>query len=174
MSWLQTSKRFISYACLALAAGVPSLLAAHPARSQVIAGEEHCVVSVRSDDGLNVRKLPSAGSTIVNTLRHNECGVIVTAECNGNWCPVEARHDTGWIHRRYISMVSPSLYCVTGVALGDALNLRAWPSPQSRVLTRLPRNQCDIAFLPYASDGWQKIRVAGWEGWINRRFVSGE
>jgi len=71
-------------------------------------------------------------------------------------------------------MVSPSLYCVTGVAPDDRLNLRAWPSPQSKVLARLPRNQCDIAFLPYARNGWQKIRVAGWEGWVNRRYLSGQ
>ena len=70
--------------------------------------------------------------------------------------------------------MSPSLYCVTGVAPGDRLNLRAWPSPQSKVLVRLSPNQCDIAFLPYARNGWQKIRVAGWEGWGTRRYLSGQ
>ena len=58
------------------------------------------------------------------------------------------------------------MYCVSGVARGDELNLRAYPSPQSRVITQLHRRQCDIAFLPYAAGNWQKIRVDGWQGWV--------
>ena len=73
-----------------------------------------------------------------------------------------------------MTFVSPALYCVTGVAPGDWLNLRAFPSAQSRILTRLDRRQCDIAFLPYAVGEWQKIRVGGWEGWANRSFLSGQ
>jgi hypothetical protein len=71
-------------------------------------------------------------------------------------------------------MVSPALYCVTGVARGDRLNLRAFPAATSRIVTRLSRNQCDIAFLPYATGTWQKVRVDGYEGWVNRRYVSAE
>jgi hypothetical protein len=52
------------------------------------------------------------------------------------------------------------------------LNLRAWPSAQSRVLTALPPASCGIAFLPYARDGWQKVRVGGWEGWVGARFLT--
>lgn len=148
--------------------------AADQASAQVVRAEEHCVVNVRTDDTLNMRNRPAPGSSVVARLRHNECGVIVTGDCKGQWCPVEARHDTGWVHRRYISMVSPSLYCVAGVARGDWLNLRAWPSSRSNVLTRLAHNTCDIAFLPYAVQGWQKIRVGGWEGWVNRQRVSGQ
>ncbi len=71
-------------------------------------------------------------------------------------------------------MVSPAMYCVSAVAPGDELNLRAFPSPQSRVVARLPRRQCDIAFLPHAVGKWQKIRVGGWQGWVNRRYLSGQ
>lgn len=71
-------------------------------------------------------------------------------------------------------MVSPALYSVSGVSAGDTLNLRAYPSAGSRIVTKLPRNQCDIAFLPYSTGGWQKVRVGGYQGWINRAFVSGQ
>ncbi|CAD7027922.1 SH3 domain-containing protein [Pseudorhizobium halotolerans] len=170
------SERFTPSLGLALAvvAGFAGLLMPALSYPQVIRGEEHCVVNVRTDDVLNVRRAAASSAPIVNRLRHDECGVMVIGECQGNWCPVEARHDAGWLHKRYISMVSPSLYCVTGVAPGDRLNLRAWSSPQSKVLARLPPNQCDISFLPYARNGWQKIRVTGWEGWVNRRYLSGQ
>jgi SH3-like domain-containing protein len=131
-------------------------------------------VNVRTDDRLNVRAQPSHSAALVARKRYGDCGIVVTGECRGPWCPIEDGHFKGWVHQRFISMISPALYCVTGVASGDALNLRAWPSLQSRVLVQLPPHQCEIAFLPYAARGWQKIRVGGWQGWVNRRFVSSQ
>ena len=139
----------------------------------VVPGEEHCVVSVRSSDRLNLRARPSARAAVLAQKRYDECGILVRA-CVGVWCKIEDGHNLGWVHRRYISMISPAMYCVTALAPGDRLNVRAFPSPRSQVLTRLPQHRCEIAFLPYARGTWQKIRVNGWQGWVNRRYLSGE
>ena len=144
------------------------------ASAQVVEGEEHCVINVKSTDVLNVRSKATVNSKVVTTLRYGECGIVVTGICKGSWCPIEDGHDKGWVNSRFISIVSPALYCVTGVGPGDGLNLRAFPSTISRILTVLPRNQCDIAFLPYAVGSWQKVRVEGFEGWASRKFLSGE
>ena len=150
-------------------------LAAPPAWADpVVPEEEHCVINVRPGDVLNMRDRPGAGSPIVSRKRHDECGIRVNRSCGGNWCPVEDGHSLGWAHRRYLAMVSPAMYCVTGVAPGDVLNLRAYPSSQSRVIHRLPRNRCGIAFLPYAVGNWQRIRVGGHQGWVNRRYLSAQ
>lgn len=151
-----------------------SLAGVGSASAQVVAGEEHCVINVRSSDVLNVRERDSAVSPVVTTLRYGQCGIIVMGACSGAWCPIEDGHNQGWVNSRFISMVSPAVYCVTGVAAGDGLNLRAYPSSISRVLVTLPRNQCDIAFLPYAVGSWQKVRVEGYEGWVSRRYLSGQ
>jgi SH3-like domain-containing protein len=140
----------------------------------VVAGEEHCVVNVRADDALNMRTGPSAQSAVVATKAFGECGIRVNDACSGNWCPVEDGHAIGWMHRRYLAMVSPSLYCVSGVGDGDILNLRAYPSGDSAILATLAPNQCDIAFLPYSVGSWQKIRVGGFAGWANRTYLSGQ
>ncbi len=145
-----------------------------PASAQVVPGEEHCVVNVRTDDVLNVRTRGSVHSPVVATLRYGECGVLVVGACQSSWCPIEDGHNSGWVHSHYISMVSPARYCVANVRPGDHLNLRAWPSPSSRILTRLHRHQCDIAFLPYTVGNWQKVRVIGYEGWVNSRYISGQ
>ena len=149
------------------------LVGASAAQSGV-PGEEHCVVNVRTDDRLNIRAQPSDSAAPVARKRYGDCGIVVTGECRGPWCPVQDGPSKGWVHQRFISMISPALYCVTGVAPGDGLNLRAWPSLQSRVLIKLPPHQCEIAFLPYAARGWQKIRVGGQQGWVNRRYLSGQ
>lgn len=140
----------------------------------VVPGEEHCVINVASDDMLNIRERPGNGSTVITGLRYAQCGVMVTGDCQGNWCPVEDGHYAGWAHRRYLAMVSPAMYCVSNVEEWDRLNLRAYPSASSRILARLGPRRCDIAFLPYGVGDWQKVRVDGLEGWVNRRFVSGE
>ncbi|WP_172123277.1 MULTISPECIES: SH3 domain-containing protein [unclassified Devosia] len=144
------------------------------AQAQVVQGEEHCVVNIPATDALNVRSRPGASSRVVTTLPYGSCGVMVMAACQGSWCPIEDGHYSGWVNRRYISMVSPAIYCVSGVARNDVLNLRAYPSPSSRILTGLSPRECDIAFLPYAVGSWQKVRAAGWEGWASRRYLSGQ
>jgi SH3-like domain-containing protein len=140
----------------------------------VVPGEEHCVVNVRTTDTLNMRASPNSGAEVVARKPHDACGILVHEPCEGNWCSVEDGHSLGWVHKRYIAPVSPAMYCVARVAPGDSLNLRAFPSTRSRVLTRLSPDQCEIAFLPYSVGSWQKVRVDGWQGWVNRRFLSGQ
>ena len=162
-------KVLIAASFFAAALSLPTAAAA-----QVVEGEEHCVVNIKTSDVLNVRSKPSVSGKLLGSLDYAECGVVVDY-CSGNWCAVETDFVGGWVNSRYISMVSPALYCVTGVAVGDKLNLRAYPSPISKVIAKLSRHQCDIAFLPYAVGSWQKIRVEGdLEGWVNRKYVSGE
>ena len=159
--------------------GLLAVLALHlslrPAQADPIAADsEHCVINVRSDDVLNLREGPGARAGILTGMRYGQCGVMVMGECRGDWCPVEEGHYAGWAHRHYLGMVSPAMYCVTGVAQNDGLNLRAWPSTTSRVLTVLAPNACGIAILPYERDGWQKIRAEGWEGWVLRSYLTGQ
>lgn len=148
--------------------------AARPATADVVPGEEHCVVNVRADDVLNLRAGPGSGHRVVTGLRYGTCGVLVTGECRGNWCPVEDGHHVGWVHARFVAMVSPARYCVAGATEKDPLALRAFPAHESRVLATLGPATCSIAFLPYATNGWQKIRVGGYEGWVPRANLSGQ
>ena len=164
--------RLTLIACLAATALLTAPAAA--VDTFVVEGEEHCVVNVASWDRLNVRDEPAPSGEIVARWRYGDCGIIVTGEPDGNWYPVEDGHDAGWVNGKFISMVSPALYCVAGVDDDDVLNLRAYPSAISRIVAELDPDQCDIAFLPYATGGWQKVRVGGYEGWVKAGFVSGQ
>ena len=53
----------VSAALLALAMSVPTA-----ASAQVVEGEEHCVVNIKTSDVLNVRSKPSASAKLVATL----------------------------------------------------------------------------------------------------------
>lgn len=159
---------------LSLLLAVAVAVSAPASADLVVPGDEHCVVNVRADDRLNMREGPGTRFGVVARKAHDACGILVAGACRGDWCRVEDGHAVGFVHRHYIAPVSPALYCVSGVAPGDVLNLRAWPSSRSRVTHRIPRRACGIAFLPYEVDGWRKIRVAGREGWASRRYLSGQ
>lgn len=163
--------RVLVFASAALTACLSGVSAAS---AEVVEGEEHCVVTVASWDRLNVRDEPSSSGAIVTKHRYGDCGIVVTSSLEDGWVRIEDGHYEGWVNAKFISMVSPALYCVSDVDEDDVLNLRAYPSPVSRVVAELDPHQCDIAFLPYAVGGWQKIRVDGYEGWAYRKYLSGE
>lgn len=151
----------------------PLMLAA-AAEAMVVPGEEHCVINVASWDKLNIRNGPSAKAKVVARKRYGSCGIMVTGDCRSGWCPLEDGHIRGWANSRFLSMVSPALYCTVTRSQHGGVKLRAFPSGQSRVLIALKRPTCGIAFLPYSRNNWQKVRVNGREGWINRAEVSGQ
>ena len=144
------------------------------ASATIVGGEEHCVINVASSDQLNIRSRPSSKSRIVSHKRYGSCGIIVVGNCRSQWCPVEDGHVSGWVNQRFLSMVSPALYCTVKASATAPMAVRAYPSRDSRVLATFNKPTCGIAFLPYARGFWQKIRIEGWEGWINRTEVSGE
>ncbi len=49
----------------------------------VVAGEEHCVINVRTNDVLNLRAQPGAQSAALSGLRYGQCGILVTGACHG-------------------------------------------------------------------------------------------
>ena len=167
------STTFSLLAALSMALA-PLLLPDRAAADPLVSGGEHCVINIATDDTLNLREGPGTGSRVLTRLPYAACGVTLMDDCQVDWCPVENGYYRGWAHRRYLAAVSPAMYCVTGVAEWDVLNLRAWPAVTSRILTELDPDQCGIAFLPYAVETWQKVRADGWEGWVHRRYLSGQ
>ena len=150
------------------------LMLASAGKASVVPGEEHCVINVASWDKLYIRSGPLTKARVVVRKRYGSCGITVVDSCQAKWCPVEDGHMKGWANRQFLSMVSPALYCTVNRGRHGVVKLRAFPSPQSRILVALKKHACGIAFLPYSRNNWQKVRVNGWEGWLNRAEVSGQ
>jgi SH3-like domain-containing protein len=155
----------------AVAAAVPMAGIRGAAADPIAPGREHCVINVRSNDALNMRTAPRATAEVVARKPYGVCGILVTGSCRASWCPVEDGHALGWAHRHYIAAVSAGVYCVSNVAANDVLNMRAFPSPQSRIVAALAPRRCGITVLPYRVGSWQKVRAAGRYGWVNSRYL---
>jgi SH3-like domain-containing protein len=145
-----------------------------PASAHVVEGEEYCVVNVATWDHLNVRDVPDSRGDIVTEHRYGDCGIVVVSHTEDGWVRIEDGHFEGWVNSQFLSMVSPAIYCVSNVDEDDTLNIRAYPSATSRVISELEPSQCDIAFLPYAVGGWQKIRLNVYSGWDYRKYLSAD
>jgi uncharacterized membrane protein len=67
----------------------------------------------------------------------------------------------------------PALFRVTGVAPGDALNIRAQPSARAAIVGRLPRNASGVEVTARSPDGrWGRINTGETAGWVALRFLA--
>lgn len=64
---------------------------------------------------------------------------------------------------------------VVNVLPGESLNLRAYPSPKSRIKVAIPHNASWVLKLAKSkqvgSSTWQQVRWQNAEGWVNARFL---
>ncbi|MBX2806915.1 MAG: SH3 domain-containing protein [Hyphomicrobiales bacterium] len=61
-------------------------------------------------------------------------------------------------------------YRVKGVAYNDVLNIRAWPSPRSRIVGHIPPNGDDVALIR-RKGRWGLIEYNGVEGWSHMGYL---
>ena len=64
----------------------------------------------------------------------------------------------------------PALFDVTGVAAGDALNIREAPSARAAILGRLAPDATGVEGVA-ARDGWMQVNVAERSGWVSARHL---
>lgn len=64
---------------------------------------QYRVGGVASNDVLNIRSGPDAGSAIVSTIPPDGGGIRMTGSCSGNWCPIDYRGAQGWVNRRFLT-----------------------------------------------------------------------
>lgn len=67
----------------------------------------------------------------------------------------------------------PGLYDVTGVAAGDALNVRADPDPHAPILGTLARDARAVEVVALDASGrWARVNLGERGGWVARRFLA--
>jgi uncharacterized protein YgiM (DUF1202 family) len=61
-------------------------------------------------------------------------------------------------------------YAVRGVAYNDVLNIRRWPSPESRIVGVIPPKGNGVTLIRWKGD-WGLINYDDEEGWVNMRYL---
>lgn len=130
-------------------------------------GPEFCVVSREEMEMVMMRRKPNSWDVVEKRVYAGECGLFVTGDCRGRFCPVRQGRFTGWIPARNLAPVSPPVLCVARVVRGDVLELRAMPSNSARLVARVDRHYCGITLLTRRVGHWRLIRADGYEGWVS-------
>lgn len=151
-------------------------------------GPSYRVIGVRSDDVLNMREGPSAGSGIVYAIPFQARGVRRGA-CTNNgsdrWCEVSYDCRAGWVNMRYLTAEStaslpndagspPSGNRVIDVSSDDKLYIRPAPGDTSREIGSIPYNGVGIQKITCQARGnstWCQVRYGSTVGWVNARYL---
>jgi uncharacterized protein YraI len=137
------------------------------------------VVRVADNDALNIRLGPGARHPIVDIIPWDGKGVrlVSAVECVGVWCEVDYRNKQGWVNTLFLAPEqarNASTYKVVNVATGDALNIRAEPAANSRIVERIPPDGRGVRMVGDCSGQWCQIDYRGARGWVNSQFLAAE
>ncbi len=80
----------------------------HPA-SQTISPASFWVHGIEDGDVLNIRAAPSSESGVVGEIEPQAHGVHVSGNCQDQWCPIEFKHQHGWVNRTYLVYEIPEI-----------------------------------------------------------------
>lgn len=140
------------------------------------------VVNVTQDDVLNVRRNANPSSDVIATIPPSAANIRVTGLCNGDWCPVYAGRETGWVHRYFIApagssqaprgAAGPITYRVVGVQPSDVLNIRRIADGDSDIVAAIPANGNRIRLTGYCRREWCPVAYGRSTGWVNRQYLT--
>jgi hypothetical protein len=86
----------------------PRLAAAAPSKPEKLQpptireAKSFSVAGVDTFDVLNIRSGPSADYDAVGDIPPNGHGIVITGQCQGDWCPIKHRDRSGWVNRHYL------------------------------------------------------------------------
>ena len=157
--------------------GMAVMLADTPARAIADGPDFYRVVGVASWDRLNLRAGPAAGYRVLARIAHDARFIENLGGCAGSWCWVRHNGVIGWVNTDFLAEDSgdyppATTYRVTGVAWGDALNIRTGPSAAYPVLGSIPPNGAEIVRVGGCQGEWCRIRFDDIFGWVNSHYLA--
>lgn len=118
-------------------------------------------------DNLNVRKSPDINAEVVKTIG-KDTQIRIVDKSDG-WFQILLQGDLkGWVHSDYV-LTKPNYS--TGRVTGDQVNLRANPSTDAKVLTKLNQDTY-IAVKGFQESWYNVIDGSDREGWIHQDFIA--
>lgn len=141
------------------------------------------VVSIRSNDSLNVRSGPGPGYSVIGELAYNARGISVE-NCNGGWCRVQHGCLSGYASLRYLNNGAASAnvqpnngFHVVGHRRSEALNVRRAPGTNARIVGTIPYNGSGIQVTgcrswPGYRHKWCAVRYRSVSGWAYAKYLA--
>ena len=118
--------------------------------------------------GVNFRVSPSVDAEAITQLARNT-GITVFEPRDDGWCLIGYDGQTGYVKSDYVSVNGIPLVDPKGVITGDCVNLRATPSTDGAIVTKLSSGiTVDLVSL---EDGWYSVSYNGAAGYISADYL---
>ena len=114
--------------------------------------------------GVNFRVSPSTDAQAITQLARYTDITVVEPRDDG-WCQIGFGGQTGYVKSDYVSVNGIPLVDPKGIITGDCVNLRATPSTDGAIVTKLSYGETvDLVSL---DDGWYSISYNGTPGFVS-------
>ena len=156
---------YVSADYLVYTPAAASTSSAAPAPTAVqIAGEPGVITGA----GVNFRVSPSTDAQAITQLaRHTDITVVEPRD--DGWCQIGFGGQTGYVKSDYVSVNGIPLVDPKGIITGDCVNLRATPSTDGAIVTKLSYGETvDLVSL---DDGWYSISYNGAPGFVSADYL---
>ena len=118
--------------------------------------------------GVNLRVSPSTDAEAITQLaRHTAITVLEPRE--DGWCLIGYDGQTGYVKSDYVSVNGIPLVDPKGIITGDCVNLRATPSTDGAIVTKLSWG--DTVNLFSLNDGWYSVTYDGAAGYVSADYL---
>lgn len=118
--------------------------------------------------GVNFRVSPSTDAEAITQLaRHTEITVLEPRD--DGWCLIGYDGQAGYVKSDYVSVNGIPLVDPKGIITGDCVNLRATPSTDGAIVTKLSwGTTVDLVSL---NDGWYSVSYNGAAGYVSADYL---
>ena len=136
--------------------------------NSLAASQTNILRGVAKKSPTNVRQTTSTKSKIIAQLPIGE--VVNLQSYSEDWYSINIDGQTGYIHRKHVTIVKTNPEPRTGVAKKATTNVRAGASTKSKVLAKLPIGE--VVNLQTFSKNWYSININGKTGYIHKKHVT--
>lgn len=139
-----------------------------PMQAQAASGQMASGIGFVTATSLRLRSKPTTDSATMDYAYNGEVAVVLGK--SGEWYYVNYNLQTGYMHSRYLSVLSrENAELGYGRVTGAKVNIRSGPGTASRILTQA--NTGDSAYIIGLNNGWYKIIFGQYIGYIRSDYL---
>lgn len=118
--------------------------------------------------GVNFRVSPSTDAEAITQLARHTDITVLESRADG-WCCISCGGQTGYVKSDYVSVNGIPLVDPKGIVTGDCVNLRATPSTDGAIVTKLSwGTTVDLVSL---DGGWYSVSYDGMAGYVSADYL---
>lgn len=136
--------------------------------------KSYTLAGLGGQSSLAMREKPDGDSRILAWIPNEAKDIEGLRKCVEKWCLVRHANVSGWVARRHladVSIESTQMFQARGVELWGSLDVLDYPSPNGKVVGKIPSYATGIVPIGGCDDDWCHVRYLGIAGWVSGQYL---